>query len=199
MIPLDRRFAIIANRAPSTGSLNLNDLPGTGGRMDVVARAINSALFLSHGIRSDTQIVIHLMGSGMPRRVFLDGWALKGVRPDERSISGHFKSLIRTPVPPIGRFEDVSTGIRQSGGGISQTLSEWRDEGIKGYVLDREGEEISDSSIEEKCGFVLSDDLVLDIDGRDMEGLVPISLGKAWLQGHSCITIVHYHIDSQIQ
>ena len=166
---------------------------------DVVARAINSALFLSHGIRSDTQIVVHLMGSGMPRRVFLDGWALKGVRPDERSISGHFKSLIRTPVPPIGRFEDVSTGIRQSGGGISQTLSEWRDEGIKGYVLDREGEEISDSSIEEKCGFVLSDDLVLDIDGRDMEGLVPISLGKAWLQGHSCITIVHYHIDSQIQ
>ena len=42
---LDRRFAIIANRAPSSGNLNLNDLPGSGGRMDVIARAINSALF----------------------------------------------------------------------------------------------------------------------------------------------------------
>ena len=85
---LDRRFAIIANRAPSSGNLNLNDLPGSGGRMDVIARAINSALFLSHGIRDDTQIIVHLMGTGIPRRVFLDGGDLRGVRPDERSISG---------------------------------------------------------------------------------------------------------------
>ena len=196
---LDRRFAIIANRAPSSGNLNLNDLPGSGGRMDVIARAINSALFLSHGIRNDTQIIVHLMGTGAPRRVFLDGSDLRGVRPDERSISGHFKSLIRTPVPPIGRFEDVSSGIRQSGGDITQTLSEWQDEGVKCYVLDREGDDISDTNIEGKCGFILSDDMLLELDKRDIGGAVLISLGKTWLQGHSCITIVHYHIDSQIQ
>jgi len=167
--------------------------------MDVIARAINSALFLSHGIRNDTQIIVHLMGTGTPRRVFLDGSDLRGVRPDERSISGHFKSLIRTPVPPIGRFEDVSSGIRQSGGDITQTLSEWQDEGVKCYVLDREGDDISDTNIEGKCGFILSDDKLLELEKRDMEGAISISLGKTWLQGHSCITIVHYHIDSQIQ
>ena len=59
---MDRRFAIIGNRAPSSGKLNLNDLPGDGGRMDVLVRAVNSALFISHGIRKDTQIVVHLMG-----------------------------------------------------------------------------------------------------------------------------------------
>ena len=197
---LKRRFAIIGNRAPGSGNLNLNDLTGTGGRMDVIARAINSALFLSHGIRKDTQIVVHLMGNGPPRRVFLDGSDLKGVSPDERSISGHFKSLIKTPVPPIGRFQPVSAGIRQSGGDISQTLREWHDEGVKCYILDKNGEGITDSQIDDKCGFVLSDDIALDIgDGGGDYPLFPISLGKQWLQGHSCITIVHYHIDSQIQ
>ena len=102
-------------------------------------------------------------------------------------------------MPPIGRFEDVSSGIRQSGGDITQTLSEWRDEGVKCYVLDRGGGDIKDTTIEGKCGFILSDDLLLELDRRDIGGAVSISLGKTWLQGHSCITIVHYHIDSQIQ
>ena len=59
--PVDRRFAIIGNRAPSSGKLNLNDLPGDGGRMDVLVRAVNSALFISHDIRRDTQLsLIHI-------------------------------------------------------------------------------------------------------------------------------------------
>ena len=48
---LERWFAIIGHRAPSEGTLNLNDLPGSGGRMDVLVRAVNAALFVSHGIR----------------------------------------------------------------------------------------------------------------------------------------------------
>ena len=93
---LQRRFAIIGHKAPSSGEISLNDLPGLSGRMDVLARAINATLFLSHGIREDSQIIIHLMGgNGPPRRVMFDGSKLGGVRPDERSISGHFKSLIK--------------------------------------------------------------------------------------------------------
>ena len=131
---MDRRFAIVGNRAPSSGKLNLNDLPGDGGRMDVLVRAVNSALFISHGIRKDTQIVVHLMGGSIPRRVFFDGCELRGVRPDERSIAGHFKSLMKTPVPPIGHFTEVSKGIRQSGGDIYQTLKEWNMDGVESYV-----------------------------------------------------------------
>ena len=44
---LDRRFAIVGNRTPSRGKLNLNDLPGDGGRMDVLVRAINSENYAS--------------------------------------------------------------------------------------------------------------------------------------------------------
>ncbi len=195
---MDRRFAIIGNRAPSSGKLNLNDLPGDGGRMDVLVRAVNSALFISHGIRKDTQIIVHLMGGGVPRRVFFDGCDLRGVRPDERSIAGHFKSLMKTPVPPIGRFMEVSKGIRQSGGDIYQTLREWNMNGVESYVLDAGGSIFEGVDIAGKCGFVLSDDLDLDLEDADLP-LVSLSLGRTWLQGHSCISVIHHIIDSQIQ
>lgn len=195
---MDRRFAIIGNRAPSSGKLNLNDLPGDGGRMDVLVRAVNSALFISHGIRKDTQIIVHLMGAGIPRRVFFDGCDLRGVRPDERSIAGHFKSLMKTPVPPIGHFTGVSKGIRQSGGDIYQTLREWNMDGVSSYVLDAEGSIFENVGIPEKCGFVLSDDLDLDLQGVEPP-LGSLSLGKTWLQGHSCISVIHHIIDSHNQ
>jgi tRNA (pseudouridine54-N1)-methyltransferase len=194
---LERRFAIIGNRAASGGKLNLNDLPGCG-RMDVIARAVNSALFISHGIRKDSQIVVHLMGGGVPRRVFFDGSELRGVRPDERSISGHFKSLMKTPVPPIGHFSDVSKGIRQSGGDIFQTLKEWDEEGVLSYLLDAGGESYEGMQLTGKCGFVLSDDLELKLEDTEIP-VISLSLGETWLQGHSCISVMHHIMDSQIQ
>lgn len=195
---MDRRFAIIGNRAPSSGKLNLNDLPGDGGRIDVLVRAVNSALFISHGIRKDTQIVVHLMGSSIPRRVFFDGCELRGVRPDERSIAGHFKSVMKTPVPPIGHFTKVSKGIRQSGGDIHQTLREWNMDDVESYVLDAGGSNFESVDIAGKCGFVLSDDLDLDLGEVDFP-LGSLSLGRTWLQGHSCISVIHHIIDSHIQ
>ncbi len=55
---MQRRFAIIGHLAPSSGKLNLNDLAGGSGRMDVLVRAVNAALFVSHGIRRDTDITL---------------------------------------------------------------------------------------------------------------------------------------------
>ena len=65
----ERRFAIIGHRVPSSGKIILNDLAGGSGRLDVLCRAINSALFISHGIRDDTHITLHLLGSKFPPRV----------------------------------------------------------------------------------------------------------------------------------
>ena len=64
---LQRHFAIIGHDAPGTGELLLNNLAGGSGRVDVLARAVNTALFISHGIRTDSTITIHLMGGEIPR------------------------------------------------------------------------------------------------------------------------------------
>ena len=194
---VQKKFAIIGHKVPSNGEIFLNDLPGLSGRMDVLARAINATLFLSHGIRNDSQIILHLNGGdGPPRRVMFDGSELGGVRPDERSISGHIKSIIKTKLPPVGIWKNVSSGIYQSGGGIEITLREWGEQSVSIYVLDREGSNLGKNDYK-KIGFLLSDDIPFTEEEINIiSEYEKISLGEKWLQGQSCITIIHHLIDS---
>lgn len=196
---LQRFYAIIGHRAPSSGKLNLNDLSGSG-RMDVLVRAINSTLFISHGIRNDSKITLHLQGGEGPnRRILFDGTTLAGVRPDERSIAGQIKAIMRLPIPPVGHFQEVTQGIFHSGGDISDTINSWNKEKIEINVLDTDGTNISKKEIAEKIGFVLSDDLPFTDEEKDiLKPYQKISLGKKWLQGHSCIAISQYELDKNL-
>ena len=194
-----RRFAIVGHRAPSIGTFNLNDLSGSGGRMDVLARAINAALFISHGIRNDTEIIVHLnRESGISRRVKFDGKVLKGVHPDERSISGQIRSIIGKAIPPIGSYESISEGISHSGGSLEDTIQEWNDMDLEILILDSGGESKKDWINSSNLAFVISDDL--DFTKEENEKLSrfkKISLGSNELQGQACISIIHYILDSQ--
>ena len=177
--------------------MNINDLAGSGGRTDVLVRAVNAALFVSHGIRRDSRIILHLLGGGgAPRRILFDGSSIRGLRPDERSIAGQIKSVARLPIPPRGRFEQASSGISHSGGGLSQTISEWGAQGITPVVKDSEGGPHSIIRGSGSFGFVLSDDRPLaESDLVPLEGAQRVSLGSEWLQGHSCISILHFIMD----
>tara|TARA_B100000900_G_scaffold68511_1_gene53781 strand:- start:1911 stop:2510 length:600 start_codon:yes stop_codon:yes gene_type:complete len=193
---LQRFFAIIGHRAPSSGKLNLNDLSGSG-RIDVLVRAINSALFISHGIRKDTQIFVHLQGSeGPDRRILFDGSTLSGVRPDERSIAGQIKSIMKLPIPPVGNFQEVTQGIFHSGGDISDTINYWKKDGVEINILDLNGKNISEKKSVGKIGIILSDDLPFSMEEEKLfSSFEKISLGTEWLQGHSCIAITQYELD----
>ncbi|HHZ74417.1 MAG TPA: hypothetical protein EYN58_04430 [Candidatus Poseidoniales archaeon] len=200
----DRRFAIIGHRAKSNGKLNINDLAGSGGRMDVLVRAINSALFLSHGIRKDTHITIHMMGGeGPPRRIWFDGAKVWGLHPDERAIAGHIAKVIAEPAPARGHWVEHQPGIWHSGGDLSVTLNEWSKEGVEMVKLDAEATAFSEhynTTIPSSIGFFLSDDQPFS----DAENILlkkytnPISLGKKWVQGHTAIGVVHHLLDSII-
>tara|TARA_B100000085_G_scaffold135393_1_gene123253 strand:+ start:1953 stop:2543 length:591 start_codon:yes stop_codon:yes gene_type:complete len=195
-----RRFAIIGHRAPSVGSFNLNDLSGSGGRMDVLARAINAALFISHGIREDTEIIVHLNGDlGFSRRVKFDGRILKGVHPDERSISGHIRSIIGKEMPPIGIYEVISEGISHSGGRLEDTLKEWKEMDLEILILDSGGESNKEWIKDDGLAFVISDDLNFTKEENEiLEVYKKISLGSNELQGQACISIIHYILDNQM-
>ena len=196
---MTRRFAIIGHRAQSSGKLNLNDLAGSSGRIDVLARAVNTALFLSHGIRDDSEIILHLEGGPGPvRRIGFIGQAIRGVHPDERAICGHLNKALKNPVTPIGVQQEIHSGLWHSGGSIKQTISEWERSGTKIYVLDANGI-LFDPNLHnsESVGFILSDDQPFtDQENKSMENFERISLGEKWLQGHSCIAIIHHQLDS---
>ena len=198
-----RNFAIIGHRAINSGKLQLNDLPGIGGRMDVLLRAVNSALFLSHGIRKNVCIILHLMGGpGPPRRIMFDGAKLRGLHTDERAIAGKVAKVISEPVPPIGIFSYFGEGISHSGGDISTTISEWKKNGSKIIRLSADSEPfekyIENCDMEQEISFILSDDA--DFSPEEyaiMQEIHSYSIGKKWLQGHSAITIVHHILDQK--
>ena len=199
-----RRFAVVGHRAMSKGKLPLNDLAGGGGRMDVLIRATMAALLTSHGIRNNSEVVLHLMGGpGPARRIKFDGSELKGLHAEERSIAGVIGKILSTPLPPIGRWEDVGPGLEHSGGSLSTTLREWGDAPV--VVLDAGAPRLwqADAHLaptsqpsNETLSFVLSDDQALE--QLEAEGLVYRSLGEAWLQGHMAIGIVHFLLDEGV-
>ena len=126
--------------------------------MDVLVRAVNSALFVSHGIRNDTEIILHLLGGpGPDRRILFNGETLSGVRPDERSIAGQIKAILKQPAPPIGIFKEITQGIFDTGGGLIETISEWTKEGVSINVLDANGGDLSTTKEPHAMGFILSD------------------------------------------
>jgi len=196
---MQRRFAIIGHRAPTKGKLNLNDLAGSCGRMDVLVRAVNTALFISHGMREDTHITLHLMGSdGPPRRIWFASENLRGLHVDERAIAGRISKILQEPIPPIGHWIEAEGGIRHSGGDIRETLAEWIHENVSIHCLDAEGESITElDSSAQSIGFFLSDDLAFnDEEISILKDVRKISLGPTWIQGHACIAICHHILDS---
>ena len=165
--------------------------------MDVLVRAVNAALFVSHGVRDDSHVILHLMGGEGPnRRIWFDGTRLGVVRTDERSIAGQIKAINKHPIPPRDRFKEFSSGILHSGGNIIQTLQEWEERGVVPVLLDAEGGDFNSIRNSNNLGFILSDDQPLsDQDKVDLHSLDSLSLGREWLQGHSCISVIHHLLD----
>lgn len=189
----------------SKGKLPLNDLAGGAGRMDVLVRALMAALLTSHGLRKDTEIILHLGGGpGPPRRIRFDGSELVGVHAEERSIAGQIGKVIGKPLPPIGQWQTVSRGIEHSGGNLQTTLSQWGK--IPVVALDADAPRLwnehatlppQSKEVEVDLGFVLSDDQPLEDELLD--GIERRSLGQSWLQGHMAIGIVHFLIDEGVE
>ena len=212
-----RRFAIIGQRAMSQGKLPLNDMAGGAGRMDVLVRAMMSALMTSHGFRDDTEIILHLQGGPGPnRRVKIDGRTVRGIHAEERSVAGQIGKVLKQPTPPKGHWIERSIGIWDSGGDILDTIREWSNTRI--VALDADAERLwknksvipivsnplskvqNDNDNSEfrgvDIGFILSDDKPLEQDLP--EQIIRRSLGDIWLQGHLAIAVCHFLIDEGV-
>ena len=195
---------MVGHRAMSKGKLPLNDLAGGAGRMDVLIRAMMAALMTSHGLRKDTEIILHLGGGpGPPRRIRFDGSELVGVHAEERSIAGQIGKVIAKPLPPIGQWQTISRGIEHSGGNLQTTLSQWGD--IPVVALDANAPRLwanqatlpsLSNEVAVDLGFVLSDDQPLEEELLD--GTTRHSIGQKWLQGHMAIGIVHFLLDEGV-
>ncbi|HTU63478.1 MAG TPA: hypothetical protein VMF89_33680, partial [Polyangiales bacterium] len=143
-----RRFVIVGQRARSEGDFLLADIPSTSGRLDVLLRALRSALLVSHSVRRDTVVYLVLLGSPeRVRTVRIEGAASKYLRPDERSLATTLKKALLCPIPDddAAAFTPVRPGIAVAADGLACVLPELSNSRL--FLLEPGGKDVRDCDL----------------------------------------------------
>ncbi len=182
-------FAIIGHRARTDGGFSLNDLPGSGGRMDVLCRCVNAALFLSHDLRRDVDCYLVLCGEPAgPKTVKFSGDLVRSLSPDERSAAALIKKVI--DVPCGSEFREAASGVFIRKGGLERLLSEKRF-----AVLDEKGPDVRNAP-ELPDTFLLSDHLNFTEEEEALLRDCPrYSVGPKCLHADHAIIVLHNELD----
>ncbi|AGB02158.1 tRNA (pseudouridine(54)-N(1))-methyltransferase TrmY [Methanoregula formicica] len=185
-------FAILGHLARTDGSFSINDLPGSGGRMDVLCRCVNASLFLSHDLRRDVDCYLVLLGppSG-PKTIKFSGSAVRSLSPDERSAAALIKKVI--DVPCGSEFREVADGVSIRKRGLERLLSE-----MPFAVLDETGEDVRKAK-DLPGAFLLSDHLNFTDAENALLGSNPrYSVGPKCLHADHTITVLHNELDRRM-
>jgi tRNA (pseudouridine54-N1)-methyltransferase len=182
-------FAIIGHLARTDGGFTLNDLPGSGGRMDVLCRCVNASLFLSHDLRRDVECSLVLCGEPAgPKTVKFSGALVRSLSPDERSAAALIKKVIDTPCG--SEFREAAQGVFIRKGGLDRLISEHAF-----GVLDEKGIDVRKAASLPDA-FLLSDHLNFTEQEENVIRDYPrYSVGPKCLHADHTITLVHNELD----
>jgi len=192
-----RRYVIVGQRARSEGDFLLADIPSTSGRVDVLLRALRSALLVSHSVRRDTVVYLVLLGSPeRVRTVRIEGAASKYLRPDERSLATTLKKALLCPTTEA-TFTPVRPGIAVAAEGLACVLPELSNSRL--FLLEPGGADVRgcDFSHPENT-FLLGDHLGLTPEIREQWlqlGAQSISVGPVAIYTEDTIALVANELD----
>ena len=190
-----RQFVVCGHDAPTTPEFPLDDLPSAAGRLDVLCRCVNSALFLSHGIRESARVHLVLQDE---LTVSFDGGSVRRLNPDERSTAATIRNALEArdgaighqPATPAPGVELYRMGLAATLDRVGGTLVELHEDGAP--VAERDP--VTDPT------FVLSDHR--DFTAEEAEMLADrsesrVRLGPERLHADHAITVAHNWLDTE--
>ncbi|MGM0372011.1 MAG: tRNA (pseudouridine(54)-N(1))-methyltransferase TrmY [Halobacteriota archaeon] len=191
-----RRFIVLGHTAPTDPDFDLDDLAGGAGRLDVLARCVNSAFFLSHAIRENVRVYLVLSDTVT---IKIEGVELRYMNPDERNIASLLRQALAARADAIGHSEVESTpGIYVSNRGFESVLKAAAREGAI-VQLHEDGDPLASVEPPENPAFVLSDHLDFTPEERDLLAEYAdyrVSVGPKALHADHTISVVHNYLDT---
>ena len=182
-----------------TKEFKLNDLPNAG-RMDLIARCISTAIFLSYSLRKDVKFHVVLNGPpSPPLTVTFFTNELKNVYPDERNIASHINIAIKNFI--IGK-KNSEAGIYVEKKSFEEVVKEeiekYGNDNI--FYLNLEGEDIRSIKMKSDSVFILGDNK--GIPKKEESFLLrnkirKVSVGRIEYLSSQVITIVNYEMDRE--
>ena len=191
---MTRTFVLIGQTAHADGDVRLDDLAGTSGRLDVMARAIRAALCISHGIRKNVVVHVVLMGGVRPVTVRIDGAAAKFIRPDERALATILIKAVARHAPEHDGFVEQRNGIAVAWGGLAVAIADARG----AYFVLEEGAADLRPAPKEDAVFFIGDHLGFASDVRAQLaaiGAQAVSVGPLSLHSDDVVALVSNELD----
>jgi len=188
-----RQFVVVGHDAPTTEEFPLDDLPSAAGRLDVLCRCVNSALFLSHGIR-DARVHLVLADS---YTLTVDGATVRNLNPDERSTAARVRNALAARDEAIGHMPaEPSPGVELRRMGLAATLD--RLEGTL-VELHEAGTPLGAADSVADPVFVLSDHRDFTDDEADLladRADARLRVGPELLHADHAVTVAHNWLDT---
>lgn len=191
-----RQFVLVGHDAATTDDFPLDDLPGAGGRMDLLARCVIDALLTSHGLREAVRVHLVL---GDEVTVRFDGSSLRNLHPDERSAAALVRTTLVAREEAVGhRPVEPSPGLSLVRFGLAETLDAVGDDGPL-IRLGGDGTPVAEAAVPSDPVFVVSDhrpftDADREILAARTDGT--LSLGPVAMHATQAITVAHHWLDT---
>ena len=194
-----RRFVTVSHTGKSDGEWHLNDLSAGAGRVDVLCRNIQSAFFLSHGLRED--VVFYAVFAESPlraRTVRIEGDKVQMLHPDERSTAARLQQALKDKWS-VPDWKDVQRGLSVARFGLDGLLDDLEGKGTL-VLLDPKGTPIQDWQPPADPILLLSDHVPVtkqEYAAIDARGAQRVSLGPHWYHGNHAISVAHWFLDQK--
>lgn len=189
-----RQFIVVGHKAATSGDFSLDDMPGSAGRIDILARCVTAAFVTSFDIRRDTQVRLVLLGEPDPPKIIrFEGSELKYLNPDERSAGALIRKALQVK---LGTEQRRSTkGVYIARAGLAEALRHCDESAL--FYLHENGKDVRDVDLHtDNAAFILGDHLGLfEEEEEQLSQAQRIQVGPIKLHTDQCITLVHNELD----